>query len=155
MSRPKTSWPGILPLVLWCMDRTAKAAPPTITTHGSASSTYTFCRLYVRTRFPINLCIISMMVPTCGFLGEYGLVLIPYWFYIKLHSNFSPRNSPPWSYTISTIHGYLTSYTVSTKFAITITFLLLYWVISNHPVSGSIIVTGLKIIGSFPSIRIL
>ena len=40
--------------------------------------------------------------------------------------------------------GYIYSHVVSTKFAIDITLLSLYWVTSNHPVIGSIIVTDFK-----------
>ena len=45
---------------------------------------------------------------------------------------------------ISNGHGYWTSYIVSTKFAIVISFFSLYCVISNHPVMVSIIVTDFK-----------
>ena len=78
MSRQKTILPGILFLVLFHVDCTAKASAARIPIHRSASSTYVSCRLYVRTRFPINLCTLSMIDFTCGFPGEYGLVLIPY-----------------------------------------------------------------------------
>ena len=47
-------------------------------------------------------------------------------------------NSDPWSYMIYVGLGYLVKHVVSTKFAIDIAFLLSYYVISNQPVTGSI-----------------
>ena len=64
-------------------------------------------------------------------------------------------NSLPWPYAISTGHGYCTSHVVSTKFAFVIAFLSLYCFISNHPVTGSIIVTDFNIKGYLPFLRIL
>ena len=154
MSRPKTSWPEILPLDVWYVERTAKASAARIPDHGWGSSTYVFCRLYVRTRFPSTWCIISAIAFACRVPGDTGLVLIPYSFSIKLFFNSWPRNYPTRSYVISTGHGYRTSHVVSTKFAIVITFMLWYCVTSNHPVMGSIIVTAFKINGSLPFLLI-
>ena len=78
MSWPKNSLLGLLPLVVWYVERTAKAAAARISIRWSASYTYASCRLYVRTRFPITLRILSMIAFTYGFPGEAGLVLIPY-----------------------------------------------------------------------------
>ena len=55
---------------------------------------------------------------------------------------------------VSTGHVYQTSHLVSTKFAIVVDFLLLYFVISHHLVTGSIIVTSFNIICYLHFIRI-
>ena len=67
MSWTKTSWPVILPLVLWYADHTVKVAASRIPTHGSESSTYVSYRLYVRKRFPSTLCILYIIYFACGF----------------------------------------------------------------------------------------
>ena len=154
MSQPKTSWPGILPLVVWYVERTAKADAPRITIHGSASYIYVSCRLYVRTILPSTWCILSTIVFACRLPGDEGLLLIPYSFSIKLFLNSWPRNSPHWSYVISNCHDYWTSRVVSTKFAIVVNFLSRYCVSSNYPVTGSIIVTDFKIKGYLPFLHI-
>ena len=153
--QPKTSCPRIFPLVVWYVERTAKAAAARIPIHGSSSSTYVSCRCYVRTILPSTLCILSTIAFAYGFPGDAGLVLIPYLFSIKLFVNSLPRNYPLRSYTTSTGHGYQTSHVVSTKFTIVIAFLSLYCVTSNHPVKGSIIVMDFKIKGAFPFLRVL
>ena len=145
ISQPKTSWPGLLTLVVWYLEHTAKTSAARITIHGSASSTYVYCILYVPTRFPSTWCIISMIAFACRLSGESGLVLIPYYYFIKIFLNSWPGNSPPRSYVISTGHGYRTSHVVSTKVAIVITFLSRYCVTSKHPVTGSIIITDLRL----------
>ena len=91
---PKTNWPEILCLVWWYICCTAKAAAVSIPIQGSESSTYASCRLYVHTRLPNTWCIFSMVAFTCGLLGEAGLVLIPYYFSIKLLLNSWLRKSP-------------------------------------------------------------
>ena len=123
--------------------------------HGSTSSTYISCILYVRTRFPITWCILYVVAFSRGLPGKSGLVLIPYYCSVKILLNSWLNNSPPWSYLISTGHGYRTSRVVYTKFSITIAFLSLYSVISNHPVTGSIILEVFKIKGSLPFLSIL
>ena len=143
-----------LPLVMCYVNHTTKVAAARITIHGSASSTYISCRLYMRTRFPSSWCIISMIVLDCGLPRETGLVLIKYSFPIKLFLNLWPRNYTPRSYMISTGHGYRTSHVVSTKFSFAISFFFVCCVTSNHPVMGSIIVTGFKIKIYFPSLRV-
>ena len=155
VSRPKISWPGLLSLVVWYVDRIAKADSDRITINGTASSMYVYCKLYVRTRFPITWCIIYMILFACGFHGEAGLVLIPYLSSIKIFLNSWLRNYPPRSYVISTGHGFRTSPVVSTKFTIVIAFLSWYFVTSNHPVTGSIIVMAFRIKWYFPFLRIL
>ena len=120
MSRPKTIWPGFLPLVLWYIDRTAKAASDRIHIHGSESSEYFPCRLYVCTRFPNTLYIISMIAFTCRFPGESVFILILHSSYIKLFLSSWPGNYPPRSYVIYTGQGHPTSHVVSTKFTIVI-----------------------------------
>ena len=151
----KTSWPGLLPLFLWHVEHTETDAATRIPIHWSASYTYVSYRFYFLTRFPSTWCIISMISLSCGFPGESGLVLIIYSYYIKIFLNSWPRNYPPRSYVIYTGHRYRTSHIVSTKFAIVISFLSLYWVISNYPVTGSTIVTDFKIRGCFPFLKIL
>ena len=84
MSRPKTSWPVLLFLVLWYVDRTVKATATMIPIHGSAS--YTYVSLYytlLQGSLVLNL-FSSMIFFTCGLSEEAGLVLIPYSFSIKL-----------------------------------------------------------------------
>ena len=46
---------------------------------------------------------------------------------------------------IYTGHEYRTSHVVSTKFAIIVAFLSLYYVTKKHPITGSIIVTALRL----------
>ena len=96
-----------------------------------------------------------MVAPTCGFLEEASFILIPYSCYIKISLNSRPMNYPPWSYVIYTGHVYHTRHVVSTKFEIIISFLSLYYIISNHPVTGSIIETGFKIKYYIPFLHIL
>ena len=51
-------------------------------------------------------------------------------------------DSDPWSYVISVGLGYIVYHRVSTKFTIYIALLLSYCVILDHPVTGSIMLTG-------------
>ena len=155
ISWPKTSCTGLLHLAVWYVHRTAKATVARIHIHGSESSTYVSCRLYVRTIFPSTLCIISTIVYAYGFPGDTGLVLISYSFYIKLFLKSLTSNSTPRSYVLSTGRGYQTRQIVSTKFANVIAFLSLYCVNWNHPLTGSIIVTDFKIKPSFLFLHIL
>ena len=78
MSKPITIWPGQLSFVLWYVECTTKSSDARIIIYRSASSTYVFCGLYVRTRIPITWCIISMILFACGFNWESCLVLIRY-----------------------------------------------------------------------------
>ena len=155
MYQPNIIWPGILSFVLWYVDRTKKADASRIPIHGSASYIYVSCRLYVRTRFSSTWFIFSMIAFACGFRGEAVLVLILYSFSIRLFLNSLPRNSPPWSYVISTCYGYRTSHIVSNKFAIVIALLSMYCVTLNHSLTGYIIATDFKINGYFPFLNIL
>ena len=155
VSWPNTSWVIIIPLVWWYMDNTTKSAAARILINGMESSTYSSCRLYVRTRFHNTWCILSIFRFVCGLPEEDSLVLFLYSFSIKLFLNSLPSNSPPWLYVISTGHRYRTSHVVSTKFVIVIAFLLLYFVISDHPVMGTIIVVAFNIRVSFPFVLIL
>ena len=75
---PNTSWPRLLPLVLWYVERTAKSADARIPIHGSASFTYVSCRLYFCARFLNTLCILYLVAFVCGLPGGSGLVLITY-----------------------------------------------------------------------------
>ena len=84
MSRPKTRWPELLPLVLCQVNFTEKSAAARITIHGSASSTYISGRLYIRATFSNTRFILSVISFDCGFLGGSGLVFIKYYSYIKL-----------------------------------------------------------------------
>ena len=121
----KTSCTRLLLFVLWYVDRTTKAPTARITIHGSETSTYISCIWYERT------------------------------FYIKLFLNSWPKNSPPWSYVISTGHGYRTRHVVSTKFTIVINLLLLYCLTSIQPVTGSIVVMDFKVKGCLTFLCIL
>ena len=152
---PKTNWPWLFCLVWRYILCTTKSNAARMPIYGSASSTYVSCRLYVRTRFPNTWCILYMVSFACGFPRESGLILITYSCSVKLIFNSLPINYTPQSYVIYTVHGYRTSHVVSTKFSIVIAFLLLYCVISNHPVTGYIIVMAFKIRGSLPFLRIL
>ena len=76
VSLPNNNWSGLLNLVWWYIERTVKAATDRIPIHGSASSTYVSCSLYVRISFRGALCIIYMVVFVCGFLEGADLVLI-------------------------------------------------------------------------------
>ena len=126
-----------------------------ISIHGSASSTYFPCMLYLRTRSLNNLRILSMIAFTFRLTVVCGFVLIPHYSSTKLFLNLWLRNYPPWSYIISTGQGYLTSHSVYTKFLIVIALLLLYCVISHHPVTECIIITYFKIKGYSLFLRIL
>ena len=64
--------------------------------------------------------------------------------------NYLPR-----LYVIATDQGYMIIHVVSTKFEMFITFSSLYCVISNHPMTVSIIVMGFNIDGPFPLWSIL
>ena len=123
MSRPKTNRPRLLCLVQWYVICSEIYATTRMPIHGSASFTYIFCRLYVRTLLPRTWYILSIVAFACGFPGEADYVLIIYSCSIKLLLNSWMRNCPPWSYMIYTGHGYWTSHVVSTKFAIVIDFL--------------------------------
>ena len=70
-----------------------------------------------------------------------GWAVIPYYLSIRDFMNSQPINSDPWSYVIYIGLGYLDNHVVSTKLSIVIAILLLYCVISKHPVTGSIMVT--------------
>ena len=58
--------------------------------------------------------------------------------------NSRPMNYDTWSYIISIGQGYLVNYIVSTKFLIVTSYLSLYSVILDHPVTISSIVTDLR-----------
>ena len=116
-------------LVQWYLIRTGKAAAARKSIHGSELSTYVYCRLYVSYVHDSLVLDVFVVAFSYGFPMESGLLLIPYTFSIKIILNLRPRNYLPWSYVISTGHGYWTSQIVSTKSAIVIAFLLLYYVI--------------------------
>ena len=84
-----------------------------------------------------------------GFPNVLGLAVIPYSYSIRDFLNLGPINSDPWSYLISIGLGYLDSHVVSTKFVIDIALLSSYCAISNHPVTGSRIVTDFRCKFSF------
>ena len=87
-----------------------------------------------------NKWIISNIAFKNGLPNEIGLAIIPFFFQWGF-PNSLPINSDPWSYVIYVGHGYLVIHLVSTKFTIVITSWSSYCVISNHPVTGFIIVT--------------
>ena len=74
----------------------AKAVAARMPIHGSASSTYVSCRLYERTRFPSNWCIISMVAFASGLPEGAGFFLTPYYCFIKILLNSRLSNYPPW-----------------------------------------------------------
>ena len=84
-----------------------------------------------------------------GFNELPGLEVILYYVSIRYFMNSLPINSFPRSYIISIGLGYIESHKVSTKFAIGIYILSSYLVISNHPVTGSIIGTAFRCKFSF------
>ena len=92
---PNISCPALLPLFRWYVERTEKGVADSIPIHGSESYTYVSCTLYVCARFSGTWCIISMVALTCGLPEETGLLLIHYYFSIKLFLNLRPRNYPP------------------------------------------------------------
>ena len=82
MFQPKTNWPRMFCLVRWYVLRTVKDDDARISIHGSASSTYVYCRLCVRTILRSTWCILYMIVFACRSPMEAGLVLISiYLFY--------------------------------------------------------------------------
>ena len=66
-------------------------------------------------------------------------------YYVSIRDFLNPRqmNYDPWSYVISIGLGYL-CHILSSKFVIDIALLSLYYVISNHPVTGSIIIPNFR-----------
>ena len=98
--------------------------------------------LKVCTRFPRICWICSNIALEVGFPKLIGLAVILYSVSIRYSLNSWPINYDPWSYMIFICLGYLVNHVVSTKFAIDIAILLSYFVISNYPVTGSIMVTA-------------
>ena len=84
ISWPNTSQPGLLPLLQWYVERTAKSAAARIPIHGPESSTYVSCRLYVSKSSPSTLCILSIIEFAYVFPEESILVLITYSSSIRL-----------------------------------------------------------------------
>ena len=76
------------------------------------------------------------------------LALIPYSFKIMSFLNAQPRKSLPLSYAIIVGLGYLHNYVCSTGYSVIAACLSLYNIISNHPVSGSILNNNLALVGS-------
>ena len=79
-----------------------------------------------------------------GFPKVFGLEVIPYSVSIGGSLNSWQINFYPWSYEISLYLDYLDSHVFSTNFAIDIAILWLYCAISNHPVTGLIMVTAFR-----------
>ena len=105
--------------------------------------------LQLCTRFPITWWIRSNIALDMGFTEVLGLSVIPYSASIRIFLNSWTINYDPLSYVIYIGLGYLYSHIVSTKFVIYIDPLLLYCVISKHPVTGSINVTSFRCKFSF------
>ena len=101
------------------------------------------------TRFPKTWWIISNSALDMVFPKVLGLAVILYSVLIRYFLNSGPINYFPWSYVISICIGYLDSHLISTKFAIDIAVLSSYCTISNHPVTGFIIVTNFRCKFSF------
>ena len=83
------------------------------------------------------------------FIKVLGLKVILYSISVRYFLNSWPVNYLSWSYMISIGIGYLDSHVISTKWVISIAVLLLYCVTSNHPVTGSIMVTAFIFVFSF------
>ena len=98
--------------------------------------------LKFRTSFPGTWRICPKTALDMGLPEVLGLTVILYSSSIRYFLNSWPINSDTWSYVISIGLGYLYRHVVSTKFAIDISLLLSYCAISNHTVTGSIIVTA-------------
>ena len=98
--------------------------------------------LKVRTRCPRTCWIHSNIESEVGFNKVIGLVVIPHSISIRDLLNSWPINYDPWSYMVSIGLGYPDINIVSTKLTIYTTLLSLYFIISNHPVTVSIIVTA-------------
>ena len=100
--------------------------------------------LKFRTRFPRTWWLHPNSTLDIGFPEVLGLAVITYYVSIRDFMNSWPTNSFTWSYVISIGLGYLDSHVVSIKFTIYITLLSSYYAISNHPVTGSIIVSAFR-----------
>ena len=93
---------------------------------------------------------------SCGFAVVSHLALISYSFLIGSFLNTWHKNSFPRLYVIIVGRGYLHNHVCYTMFDIVEACLSLYCTISNHPVSGSIIVKDFIMRGSsWPSLLIL
>ena len=100
--------------------------------------------------------ILSNIEFPCGFATVAHLALIPYSFLIGPFLNTWPWTSFPRSYVIILELGYLHTHFCYTRFDIVSAYLSLYRTISNHPVTGYIIVKAFSIRGSlWPSLIIL
>ena len=84
----------------------------------------------------------SNIASEVGFPEVIGLAFIPYYSSIRDFLNSLPIHSDPWSYLVFIGIGYLDIRIVSTKFAIDISLVSLYYVISNHHVTVLIIITA-------------
>ena len=96
--------------------------------------------LKVSTRFPRTWWILSNTALDMEFPEVLGLAVIQCSISIRDFRSSWPINSFPWSYVIYIGLGYLDSHVVSTKFDIDIALLSSYCAISNHNVTGSVIV---------------
>ena len=113
-----------------------------MTIHVTSLSTYFPCMFYVCTRFSNTKWILSNITLEGVFLNVIGLAFIPYSSFIKGFLKSWSINSYHPPYVIYVFQGCLVIHTVSTKFTIFFGYLYIYFVISNHPVMGSIIITG-------------
>ena len=91
--------------------------------------------LKVCTRFPRTWWICSNIAFELVFPIVLGLSVI---------LNLLPINFDPWAYVISIGLGYLDRHAIPTKFVIDVVILSLYCVISNNPVTVSLIVTSFR-----------
>ena len=73
-----------------------------------------------------------------------GLEVIPYHLSIRDFLNSWPINYDIWYYVISIGLGYIVNHVVSNNSVIDIALLLSYYLILNHPVTGSIMVTAFR-----------
>ena len=100
--------------------------------------------LKVHTSFPRTWLISSNIALEMGFPKSLGLEVILYSYSIRDFPNSRPINYSPWSNLMYIGLGYLDSHKVSTKLAIVIALLSSYSKTSNHPVTGSIILTAFR-----------
>ena len=110
----------------------------------------------VHTRFSTTSQIRSIIEFACRFSVVAHLDFITYQFLLNCFVNAWPRNSFPRSYIIIVGLRYLHNHVCCTRFAIIAACLSLYYIISNHPVAGYIIMNDFSMRDlSWPSPPIL
>ena len=105
--------------------------------------------LQVRNMFSITCWICSNSALDMEFSKVVSFSFIPYSALSRVLFNPWLIHSDTWSYVISIGIGYLYIHLVTNNLALDISILSLYWVISNHLVTGSMIVTAFRCKFSF------